>query len=75
MDHWVDTIPNLYRTIPNSDEAFWSAKPVLEVVVEGDRVEHPGLVGNCHELNSFPIDRLPFSLRRTVRARMFWEEN
>jgi hypothetical protein len=41
MDVGIDTIPELDCPITNRDKAVWPQKPLFEIVVEGDGVEHP----------------------------------
>jgi hypothetical protein len=37
----VDAVPKLHRTISHGNETLGAPETILEIVVEGDRVEHP----------------------------------
>jgi len=53
MDDWIDSIPKLNCPITNCDETLGAQQPLLEVVVEGDGVEHPRLAVDCQGSHSF----------------------
>ena len=53
MDDRIDTVPELDCPISNCDKTFVSQQSLLEIVMEGDGVEHPLLAVDCQGSHPF----------------------